>query len=59
MSTCRAEPSEPLDVTEPAVQDFVRDLYREIVELFPDDWIHIGGDEGTCIRHLEDSLMYL
>jgi N-acetyl-beta-hexosaminidase len=45
-------PSEPLDVTEPAVQNFVRDLYREIVELFPDDWIHIGGDEGTSMRYL-------
>jgi N-acetyl-beta-hexosaminidase len=38
---------EPLDVTEPAVQDFVDRLYREIGPLFPDEWIHVGGDEGT------------
>jgi hexosaminidase len=43
----RGEPSEPLDVTEPAVHNFVNRLYDEIAQVFPDDWIHIGGDEGT------------
>jgi len=37
--------SEPLDVTEPAVYDFVHQLYSELTRLFPDDWIHLGGDE--------------
>jgi hexosaminidase len=37
---------EPMDVTEPAVYDFVHTLYTEIAHLFPDQYIHIGGDEG-------------
>ena len=41
--------SEPLDVTEPTVIDFVNQLYAEITQLFPDAWVHIGGDEGTSM----------
>jgi hexosaminidase len=37
--------SEPLDVTEPSVWQFVQDLYLELQQLFPDQWIHLGGDE--------------
>jgi N-acetyl-beta-hexosaminidase len=40
------KPSEPLDVTLPAVNKFVKALYHEIADVFPDDWMHIGGDEG-------------
>jgi hexosaminidase len=47
LTTCgdNQEPMEPLDVTKPEVQDFIHQLYNEIVALFPDDWIHVGGDE--------------
>jgi hexosaminidase len=38
-------PSEPLDVTNPNVYTFVHALYDEISELWPDEWIHVGGDE--------------
>jgi hexosaminidase len=38
-------PREPLDVTEPAVYRFLYILYDEIADLWPDQWIHIGGDE--------------
>jgi N-acetyl-beta-hexosaminidase len=39
--------SEPLDVTETAVHQFVERLYIEAAGLFPDDWMHLGGDEGN------------
>jgi hexosaminidase len=40
-----AGPREPLDVTEPAVYRFVHILYDEIAALWPDQWLHVGGDE--------------
>jgi Glycosyl hydrolase family 20, catalytic domain len=46
--------SEPLDVTNTAVYDFVHGLYAEITQLFPDEWIHLGGDEGNFSSHLID-----
>jgi len=53
MSACGDEPLEPLNLTSPAVDDFVTGLYQEITQLFPDEWIHVGGDEvamdwGEC-----------
>lgn len=39
------EPMQPLDVTKPIVLNFTHELYNEIDALFPDEWIHIGGDE--------------
>jgi hexosaminidase len=45
--------SEPLDVTNTAVYNFVHDLYSEITQLFPDSWIHLGGDEGKVIAILK------
>lgn len=41
--------SEPLDVTDPSIYDFVHDLYAELAQLFPDPWIHLGGDEGKSV----------
>jgi N-acetyl-beta-hexosaminidase len=39
-----------MNVMDPAVHAFVHDLYAEVVELFPDPWIHIGGDEGASVE---------
>ncbi|MCG8307645.1 MAG: beta-N-acetylhexosaminidase [Cytophagales bacterium] len=33
------------DVTNPKVEQFVKDVLNELFELFPSDVIHIGGDE--------------
>jgi hexosaminidase len=44
MSHC-PDPSEPLDPTRKSVYEFISNLYSEIAHLFPDDLIHIGGDE--------------
>jgi hexosaminidase len=50
LSLCHGkERSEPLDVTNTAVFNFVHDLYSEITLLFTDSWIHVGGDEGRFI----------
>lgn len=35
-----------LCVGKPGALDFVDDIFREIVELFPSKYIHIGGDEA-------------
>jgi hexosaminidase len=35
----------PLDPTLPGVYQFVENLYKEITTLFPDPFIHVGGDE--------------
>uniref|UniRef100_A0A7S3P380 beta-N-acetylhexosaminidase n=1 Tax=Amphora coffeiformis TaxID=265554 RepID=A0A7S3P380_9STRA len=45
LTACRGGRSEPLDVTQKEVYPFVYRLYDEINATFPDDWIHIGGDE--------------
>lgn len=34
-----------VNVASPAAQQFVRDVYDELVELFPFGYIHFGGDE--------------
>ena len=34
-----------LDPTKPEVYQFINTLIREVTELFPDEYIHIGGDE--------------
>lgn len=45
LTQCQGKWSEPLDVTKNEVYPFVNKLYNEISAIFPDDWIHIGGDE--------------
>jgi hexosaminidase len=44
MSVC-PDPSEPLDPTKAETYDLVANLYKEVMELFPDQMIHVGGDE--------------
>jgi hexosaminidase len=34
-----------LDVTKNATKSFVRTLFGEIAALFPDSFMHVGGDE--------------
>ncbi|WP_082591990.1 beta-N-acetylhexosaminidase [Candidatus Symbiothrix dinenymphae] len=36
-----------LNLTNPAVEDFIKDMLEEIIALFPGNVIHIGGDEVT------------
>lgn len=40
----------PLNVTNEGLYPFVHDLYSELTQLFPDEYIHLGGDEVdlTC-----------
>lgn len=38
-----------LDVTNPRVIEFVQDVIDSVVELFPFEYIHIGGDETDLI----------
>lgn len=34
-----------MNPTNPALYDFVRNLFSEIVQVFPDQYLHLGGDE--------------
>lgn len=34
-----------MNPTEPALYEFVRNLFSEIVQVFPDQYLHLGGDE--------------
>ncbi|SDD83393.1 beta-N-acetylhexosaminidase [Niabella drilacis] len=42
------------DVTDPKVEQFLHDVLDEVIALFPDGIIHIGGDEADY-RHWKDS----
>ncbi|XP_047350044.1 beta-hexosaminidase subunit alpha-like [Vespa velutina] len=35
----------PINPTKPEVYEFMRNLFSEIVEIFPDNYVHLGGDE--------------
>lgn len=37
----------PIDPTKQATYDFMQKLLAEIVEVFPDEYVHLGGDEGV------------
>lgn len=39
----------PIDPTKAETYDFMQKLLSEIVTVFPDDYVHLGGDEGTII----------
>lgn len=34
-----------MDPTKPALYEFMRNLFSEIVQVFPDQYLHLGGDE--------------
>lgn len=38
-------PSEPLDPTKEEVYIFVDTIYKDLIEIFPDALVHVGGDE--------------
>lgn len=35
----------PMDPTKPALYTFLQNLFEEVVQLFPDKYLHVGGDE--------------
>lgn len=35
----------PMDPTKPQVYDFLEQLFQELVDVFPDKYLHLGGDE--------------
>lgn len=37
----------PMDPTKDETYTFMQNLLPEIMEVFPDDYFHLGGDEGT------------
>jgi len=36
---------DPMDPTNPKVYQFIQDFLTEAATVFPDDWLHLGGDE--------------
>lgn len=34
-----------MDPTNPVLYEFVRNLFSEITQVFPDEYLHLGGDE--------------
>ena len=46
-----------LDPLEPLVHAVVEDLLDEVVELFPDQCVHVGGDEVHAASWLEDDAL--
>lgn len=34
-----------MNPTHPALYNFIRNLFSEIVQVFPDQYLHLGGDE--------------
>jgi N-acetyl-beta-hexosaminidase len=39
----------PLDVTLTATYKLVKDVFTEVFELFPDPYVHLGGDEVVLV----------
>jgi hexosaminidase len=39
-----------LDVTKPFTYEFLDNLFGEMAALFPDEYLHIGGDENTGVH---------
>jgi hexosaminidase len=50
MSHC-PQPSEPMNPTIPETYHFVETIYTDLKGLFPDDFVHVGGDEVELSEH--------
>jgi hexosaminidase len=44
MAQC-PNPAEPMNPTVPETFEFVKTIYKDLNDLFPDDFVHVGGDE--------------
>jgi hexosaminidase len=44
MAQC-PHPAEPMNPTVPETYQFVETVYKDLNDLFPDDYVHVGGDE--------------
>eukprot|EP00537_Pseudo-nitzschia_pungens_P005599 CAMPEP_0172367440 /NCGR_PEP_ID=MMETSP1060-20121228/21354_1 /TAXON_ID=37318 /ORGANISM="Pseudo-nitzschia pungens, Strain cf. cingulata" /LENGTH=655 /DNA_ID=CAMNT_0013091675 /DNA_START=97 /DNA_END=2061 /DNA_ORIENTATION=+ len=53
MSHCK-EASEPMNPTVPETYEFVEAIYRDLSDVFPDEYVHVGGDEVELSNWLED-----
>lgn len=40
----------PIDPSREEAYTFMEQLLAEIVRVFPDEYVHLGGDEGICIE---------
>ena len=43
--SCSGEPSDVLCAGNPATEAFLKDVFTEVTDIFPSEYIHIGGDE--------------
>jgi hexosaminidase len=44
MSYC-TEPNEPINPTVPETYRFIEAIYNDLSDIFPDEFVHVGGDE--------------
>lgn len=53
--------SVPLDITNPLTAQVVADVLKEAAQLFPDQYIHLGGDEINfdCLKELPAILQWM
>jgi hypothetical protein len=53
--------SVPLDITNPLTAQVVADVLTETASMFPDDYIHLGGDEINfqCLEELPNILQWM